>query len=205
MAAFETISIALTTALYELAVNEEIQERLYQELVKVFNGRRRSSISSDNVLYERLMSRSDLPYLDAVCKEALRKYPPGRKIERQVGVGQFKLGGILLKKGQLVEIPLIAVMRNEEYFPKPEVFNPERFINTEEVDKNKLGPFLAFGQGPRNCIGARFAALEMKMCLSKLVLKFKFSPTAATPTKLSFETFKPSLMPKPFSVAIERR
>lgn len=216
VAAFETVSSALTFALYELTVNGDIQDRLYNELVTVFEGSRgrRSSMASsssslsssaDNVLYEKLMSSGDLPYLDAVCKEALRKYPPGKRLERRVTVEQYKLGDILLKRGQLVEIPLIAVMRNPEYFPQPEVFNPERFLPTEEDIAPQLGPFLAFGQGPKNCIGARFAYLEMKMALSKMLLKFRFSPTADTPARLVLETFKPSLMPKPFLVAIERR
>ncbi len=217
VAAFETVSSALTFALYELTVNGDIQDRLYNELVTVFEGSRgrrssmasssssSSSSSADNVLYEKLMSRGELPYLDAVCKEALRKYPPGKRLERRVTVEEYKLGDILLKRGQLVEIPLIAVMRNPEYFPQPEVFNPERFLPTEEDIAPQLGPFLAFGQGPKNCIGARFAYLEMKMALSKMLLKFRFSPTADTPARLVLETFKPSLMPKPFLVAIERR
>lgn len=210
MAAFETVTSALTSVLYELTVNQAIQDRLHLDLAEAFddtnfkNENTFAIFESDaNTIYERVMN--GLPYLDAVCKEALRKYPPGKKLERQVTVDQYRLGNVLLKRGQLVEIPLMGVMRNEEYFPEPEVFKPERFLKNHSGESTNLGPFLSFGLGPRNCIGTRFAYLEMKMLLSRMLLRFKFTPTTATPTKLTFETFKPSLMPVPFSVAIVRR
>ena len=128
---------------------------------------------------------SSLPYLDAVIKETLRKYPPVIRLERRVGEDNLKLGGIPVDKGVLIEIPTVAVHHNPEYYPDPSRFNPERFL---PENKHLLVPYtyLTFGQGPRNCVGMRFAYQEIKLCLAKIITFYKFTPTTDTPVKLEF-------------------
>lgn len=65
------------------------------------------------------------------------------------------------------------VHRESTHFPDPEMFRPERFMK----DAPPLHPFahIAFSAGPRNCIGQRFAMLELKCSLSRLVRAFQFS------------------------------
>ena len=68
---------------------------------------------------------------------------------------------------------------NPKYFPEPEMFQPERFLKSNE---SKIVPFsyIPFGGGPRVCIGQRFAMIEMKIAMAKLLAKFKIVATPAT-------------------------
>ena len=61
-------------------------------------------------------------------------------------------GGMKIKKGTIIRFPYHVVHHNPEYWPEPEVFNPERFLN-EEANNIKPFTWLPFGSGPRQCIG----------------------------------------------------
>lgn len=187
----------MSACIFEL-LDGEIQDRLADELSKALDHLEPES----EEYFETVMT--GIPYLDAVVKESMRKYPPVKRLERRVEVEEYKLGNVLLKKDQLVEIPCIAVHRSEEYYPDPNVFNPERFM---PENKHLLVPYtyLPFGQGPRNCVGMRFAYQEIKMFLSKTVPNIKFFPTEKTPKKMWFKPFKPLLNVEPFPIRIEKR
>lgn len=57
---------------------------------------------------------------------------------------------IIIEKGTVLNIPVIGLHKDPQYFPDPEKFNPDRFQNMEEIPK---GVFFPFGSGPRICIG----------------------------------------------------
>lgn len=59
---------------------------------------------------------------------------------------------IKIEPGQAIGIPIHAVHMNENYFPNPQKFDPERFSD-ENKHKIKPGTYMPFGVGPRNCIG----------------------------------------------------
>ena len=71
-----------------------------------------------------------------------------------------------------VIIPIYTLHHDEKYWKDPEEFNPDRFLpgNKESIDPFTYMPF---GQGPRNCIGMRFAQLEMKVVLVQLLKDFR--------------------------------
>ena len=116
----------------------------------------------------------------------------------------MKLGGISLDKGVLIEIPTMAVHHNPDYYPEPERFNPDRFM---PENKHLLVPytFIPFAQGPRNCIGMRFAYQEVKLCLAKIVQRYHFHVTPKTPNKLVFTKGSPLMSATPFPIKVTRR
>nr|CAI5833647.1 unnamed protein product [Callosobruchus analis] len=89
-----------------------------------------------------------MKYLEAAINEALRLYSPipgfGRKL-----TGDIQLDGVTLPKGLTVICLIYSVHHNPKYFPDPEKFLPERFLNSD------IKPYthIPFSAGPRNCIG----------------------------------------------------
>ncbi|GFV14807.1 hypothetical protein TNCV_4304361, partial [Trichonephila clavipes] len=80
--------------------------------------------------------------------------------------------GITIPKGMIVTIPNYALQHDPQFFPNPDVFDPDRFT-VEERTKRDPYAYLPFGAGPRNCIGMRFALMEIKVCLVYIVANFK--------------------------------
>ncbi len=102
-----------------------------------------------DLYYSTIMTK--MPYLDAVVHETLRKYPPIKRIERKLtGADEYRIGGALLKRGMMVNIPTLAIHHSESFYPDPHLFIPERFL---PANKDKLVPYtyLPFSSGPRNC------------------------------------------------------
>ena len=177
LAGYETTASTLSYCTHELALNQNVQEKLYQEI-------KCSADKNGEIDYETL---AKLPYLDAVISETLRKYPPVTRLERLVCQDNYKLAntGITLNKGDLVEIPVYAMHHSEEFYPSPEKFKPERFL---PENRHLINPYayLPFGSGPRNCVGMRFGLLESKLALSKVILKYKFERSSKTQDPLQF-------------------
>ena len=148
---------------------------------------------------------SKLPYLDAVISETLRKYPPVQRLERTSTQSyQIPNTSIVINKGDVVYVPVYAIHHDEEYYPDPEKFIPERFL---PENRHKIKPFtyLPFGSGPRNCIGMRFGLLEAKLALAKIITKYKFVKSANTQVPLEFLPFRGILTPKSIIVGIQHR
>merc|ERR1711884_804457 len=78
--------------------------------------------------------------------------------------------GLLIKKDMQVWTPIAASHQNEDFFPEPEKFKPERFIN-KDFDPITFRPFIA---GPRMCIGNRFALTEMKIATAMTLKSFRY-------------------------------
>jgi len=195
---YETTASAINYTLYELTINGNIQTRLHQELSSALAGLDENS----DEYYDKVMG--DIPYLDAVVKESLRKNPAVIRLERRLNGESYKIDGISLKNGQIVEVSIYGVHYNPEYYPDPHRFNPDRFM-PENRHLLVPGTYLPFGIGPRNCIGMRFAHQEIKLCLSRIVRQFQFLPTPQTPTKPEFETFRFALALKSYPTKIRVR
>lgn len=82
--------------------------------------------------------------------------------------------------------PIRGFHFDPEYYPEPNKFNPDRF-SPEEVEKRNPFVFMPFGDGPRACIGNRFALLEIKTGLASLLRYFTFDvgPKTVIPIKIT--------------------
>jgi cytochrome P450 len=107
----------------------------------------------------------DEAYLDATIKEALRVRPIIPSVGR-VLAADYEVGGRLLPAGAVL-IPSIALThRREDVYPDHETFDPERFLGP---DAPSTYAWLPFGGGPRRCLGASFALLEMRVVVRTIL------------------------------------
>jgi cytochrome P450 len=107
--------------------------------------------------------------MDHVLKETLRLYNTvpmtGRITTRDV---EFK--GLQLPKGTQVLLYLEGSHMDQDYFPEPTKFHPERWEAPEAASL----PFYAFGYGARMCIGRKFAWTEMQVALARILQHLTF-------------------------------
>jgi cytochrome P450 family 3 subfamily A len=121
-----------------------------------------------------------------VIDETLRMFPAALRLDRVAGE-DFEYEGIKIEKGQVVAVPLWALHHDPEIYPDPDRFDPERF-NEENKKKRDNNAYLPFGNGPRNCLGMRFAILEMKLTLANILSKFRFEKCDKTPEKIEIDS-----------------
>lgn len=170
-AGFETSSITIANALYELALNQTIQDRVRAEIKEVLQK------TDGNITYDSI---KEMKYLDACFQETLRKYPVLLWLSR-TAMADYTFSGtkVTIPEGQQVFLPVFAIQRDPEIYPNPETFDPERFTDDNAKSRHPMY-YLPFGDGPRNCIGARFAKNQSKVAIIKILSKFKVEPCEKT-------------------------
>ncbi|XP_026810291.1 probable cytochrome P450 6a13 [Rhopalosiphum maidis] len=186
LAGFETVSTAVSFCLHELSLNKSIQDRVRQEI------QLKLSQNDGKIDHALLM---ELNYLDMVIAETLRKYPALVALFRKASqTYQISNDSLIIEKGQKIIIPVYALHYDSKYYTDPEKFIPERF-SPEEKAKRPSGIYIPFGDGPRMCIGKRFAEMEMKLAFVEMLTKFEVFPCEKTKTPLRYSNKVLTLMP----------
>ncbi|XP_018015218.1 cytochrome P450 3A24-like [Hyalella azteca] len=162
VAGYDTTSNSLTTAVHCLAKYTSCQQKVRTELAALG--------TAEDITYQDIM---EAPYLDAFVAEALRLFPPTTFTERRC-TKTYTIPGssITVPEGMMVSVPIWSLHRDEEYYPDPEQFKPERFLSGNK-EKIPSGAYLPFGMGPRMCIAQRFALMGIKLAIAKIVLNFQ--------------------------------
>uniref|UniRef100_A0A6P7F9N3 Cytochrome P450 9e2-like isoform X2 n=1 Tax=Diabrotica virgifera virgifera TaxID=50390 RepID=A0A6P7F9N3_DIAVI len=186
-AGFDTVSSIMCFMSYELALNPDIQTKVREEIRKTLEE------SGGKVTYEAVLK---MKYLDMVLSESLRKWPSTGAVDRMCTKPYILQPErpdekpIHFDKGMVVWFPIFAIHRDPKYWPDPERFDPERF---SDENKRNINPsaYLPFGVGPRNCIGSRFALLEIKILICHILANFEIVPGPKTeiPIKISKKQF----------------
>ncbi|KAG5667306.1 hypothetical protein PVAND_015292 [Polypedilum vanderplanki] len=182
VAGFETSSSVLTFTSYELALNQDIQDKLRNEINEVLANH------NGEITYDAIM---EMKYLDMVFNESLRKYP-GVDSQNRKATKDFTIPNtnITIPAGTSIMISSYALHNDERFWENPEKFDPDRFL-PENVHKRHPFCYIPFSEGPRQCIGLRFGQMQSKIGIvnliknfrilpcSKTIIPMKFSPTAA--------------------------
>jgi cytochrome P450 family 4 len=113
----------------------------------------------------------ELSYMERCLKEVLRLYPSVHYISRELGKDLVTHTGYKLKKGTVVQLHIYDLHHNPDVYPDPEKFDPDRFL-PHNCDQRHPFAYIPFSAGPRNCIGQRFAMLEMKAILCGILGNF---------------------------------
>ncbi|KAH8343015.1 hypothetical protein KR059_003873 [Drosophila kikkawai] len=166
----DTTTSAISFCLYEISRHPEVQQRLQQELREVLGEDRERSVT--------LRDLGELKYMENVIKESLRLHPPVPMIGRWFAE-DVEIRGKRIPAGTNFTLGIYVLLRDPEYFESPDEFRPERF----EADMPQGHPYayIPFSAGPRNCIGQKFALLEMKSTIGKLLRHFELLPLGPEP------------------------
>lgn len=81
---------------------------------------------------------------------------------------------LVLEKGTSILVPVRAIHNDPDIYSNPSIFDPDRFL-PQEVEKRHSQSFLGFGDGPRNCIGSRFAKMQTFIAIVSLIRNFEFT------------------------------
>jgi cytochrome P450 len=179
IAGHETTSQALTWTLYLLALLPDWQDAARQEVL---------GVAGDGVIGREEMAK--LPLLDAVFQEAMRLYPPAPVLMRRT-LAPVTLGGVTLRPGSTITIPIYVVHRHRRLWTEPLRFDPSRFADQAKAARHRCA-YMPFGAGPRTCIGASFAMTEGKTILATLLAQARFAlPDGEQPTPFARVTLRP--------------
>ena len=112
--------------------------------------------------------------MNLVLLEVLRLYNPvittSRKASRDI-----RLGDWIIPRDTVISIPLLKILRMEKYWGEDaNEFNPWRFSNGVSAAARQSNALIAFGMGPRACIGKNFAMLVTKMVIVLMLQRFSF-------------------------------
>lgn len=172
---YEGTSRNLAFTIYSLAMHQNVQQKLYEEIT--------AKIATFGHISFEMMQ--EMTYTEQVLKETLRCYPLLPRIDRECKQ-DVQYDGLHISKGMMVTFPAQVIHHLEEFYANPYTFDPDRWSddNKGNIDPNT---FLPFGLGPRGCPGTRFAMEQMKMAICTIVQQFHFFPTENTPEKVQFK------------------
>ncbi|KAH9846398.1 cytochrome P450 [Lenzites betulinus] len=191
LAAMDTTSNALSRILHQLTLHPEVQQKMREELMQA---RDDGTGKLRDLDYDEVM---ELPYLDAVCRETLRVYPPVSALMRVVrknavlplstpirGRDGTLMDGIPVTPGMRILTDIRACNTNKELWgPDAAEWKPERWLSPlpralEEAHiPGVYSHLMTFIGGGRACIGFKFSQLEMKVVLATLIPAFNFEMT----------------------------
>lgn len=111
-----------------------------------------------------------------VWLECLRLYPPVTLFVSRETSENFPLDdGTVIEKGTIVQAPVFQIQRDPILFPEPDKFDPERFDPELRKGMHPMS-FLAFGAGPRVCLGSSLATYEGKIIAKNILSRYRITP-----------------------------
>lgn len=179
-AGHETTAASLVWALYLLAKHPDVQDRLRKEI-------RENLPSPDAASTGAGIASTDvdgLPYLNAVCSEALRTNSPVPATIR-VAMENTTVAGQYIPKNTIFALPIWAINTDPQVWGEDAAeFRPERWLTPEQGGTSKVNAgsggatsnyaFMTFIHGPHSCIGGAFSKSEMACLLAAWIGRFDF-------------------------------
>ncbi|XP_067631159.1 probable cytochrome P450 4aa1 [Eurosta solidaginis] len=165
LAGQDSVGAAVAFTLFLLAQNPECQDKCIAEINEIFANDKRAPTMND---------LRDMRYLEMCIKESLRLYPSVPLMARKLGE-EVRLGKYTLPAGSNIFVCPYATHRLPHIYPDPEKFDPERF-SPQNTELRHPYAYIPFSAGPRYCIGNRFAIMEMKAVISRILRSYQLLP-----------------------------
>lgn len=180
LAGHETTSNALTWTCYLLSQYPDIERRLHEELCTVLGScsKNEGNYVNQSKDYNTATLRpptvediSKLEFTEKVLRESMRLYPPAWTLGRQA-LTDYMIDKYVIPRGSIILMSQYVMHHNPQYYPSPEVFDPDRW--TKEF-KSMLPRFsyFPFGGGNRGCVGEPFAWIEGILVLATVYRNWK--------------------------------
>ncbi|CAF1526975.1 unnamed protein product [Adineta ricciae] len=174
LAGYETTSTSLAYATYELARHPDVLQKLQSEIDQLLLENFDDDDDDEEIKkYPDYDIVSQMSYMDMFVTEVLRMYPIANRGIQRRAMEDTVIQGIKIEKGCVVCADVYSLHYDAELWgpEDPYVFYPERH-------KNKRHPmaYMPFGAGPRQCVGIRFALIEMKILLTRLLRHYTILP-----------------------------
>ncbi len=176
-AGHETTAIAMSWALYLISHDEACQDALRAEADTVYGA---------GVLDAEAVPR--LTLARQVIEESMRLFPPAPILARRA-VADTEICGHPVRKGDVALLAFYCLHRHKTLWEHPDHFDPDRW-NPERRPRDRY-QFLAFGGGPRACIGAQFALQEAAIILSLIVSRARITPAHGAVEPVMQVTLRP--------------
>ncbi|XP_022918199.2 cytochrome P450 4C1-like [Onthophagus taurus] len=173
----DTTAASVTFTLMLLASYKDVQEKVCEELKDILNETKRDFNMED---------LNEMKYLERVIKESLRLYPSVPFIGRVLSEDIETPSGYYLPKDTSVLLGIYDMHHDPKYYKDPENFDPDRFLAENIIGKHPYS-YIPFSAGPRNCIGQKFAMLEMKAVIATILRNFELFPVD-TPGTIQLQT-----------------
>ncbi|KAJ1555294.1 hypothetical protein HK405_002794 [Cladochytrium tenue] len=192
-AGYVTTATTLNNSILLLASDEEAQDRLCDEAAAVFSsGKGPGSVS--------LKDLQRLPFAQAVMNETMRLHPVVTNTAVWTASTPVQtLENLALPAGTHIYVAIRGLHRDpDSWGPDADVFRPSRWLSSPTSDDHDdvkddntttspapSGAFVPFSEGPRACLGRRFAQIEFIALLSLIALRYRWSlPEAADPARV---------------------
>ncbi|GLB42347.1 putative cytochrome p450 [Lyophyllum shimeji] len=186
LAGHETSAHSLCFAIILLALYPDIQQRVYEEALRLWP----DGVPSPASPTPYKESMANLEYTTAVFYETLRHFPPVARLAKNVladttltarrfstspegKITNVEKYDVPIKTGSIVVIDIVALHNNPIHWGEDVAeFKPERFIDTDTY-RWPRDAFNAFSGGPRSCIGQRFSVTESTCILAHVARKYE--------------------------------
>nr|AID61391.1 cytochrome P450 [Calliphora stygia] len=163
---FDTTANALSHLLLMLARYPEKQTKLRDEILE--------NLGRDNNNYEAIMG---LEYLDACVHETVRMFSAGshsaKLCTESIDLVNKDGSTFNVPVGTRVILPIHAIMWDEDYYKNAGAFEPERLMDGGLKTLKDKGVYFAFGDGPRACLGMRFALTQIKGAVVEILRNYR--------------------------------
>ncbi|GAA0163141.1 oxygenase [Lithospermum erythrorhizon] len=178
IAGTDTPSAIVEWAMAEVLHNPKIMAKAKQEFSANFG-------KSENI---REKDMTQLPYVTAIIKETIRLHGPTSLLLPHYSQTDVELRGYYIPKHTLIYVNAWGISRDKMYWDEPEVFNPERFMNSEFDFQGQSSCFLPFGAGRRICLGYSLGVRMMFLMIATFIHRFDWKlPDGLTPENMNME------------------